>query len=365
MKSEIDSIRSEWETKGRDAFLSGFSNKQESKPLYLKSGDSMLKHVEGSYSNELKGASLGKILKGYITGDWTGAELEKKAMGESPLSSGGILLPVPVSAQVIDLARNQARVLQAGARVIPMSANTLLYPRLDSDVPSAWTLENTDIAMGAATFDSVKFTAHKVASMFAISNELLEDAGNIDGVLENSVAKSIALALDYAALYGTGVAPQPQGLHGIIPTVAAPSGTITYDQFLTAISDITAANFEPNAVIFNAAVAQYLAGIKNTLGDYLVPPPAFTGLQRLVSNQIPQGSGSSAFVGDWSELGLGLRASIQIEVSREGGYMDTSVNPAVAANAFSRDQTLCRATLRADWQVLHTAAFVELTGITG
>ena len=288
-------------------------------------------------------------------------------MGETPLSSGGILLPTPVSATVIDLARNQARVLQAGARVIPMSTATLKFPRLDSDVQANWTAENTDILMSAATFDSVTFTAHKLAAIFAISNELLEDASNIDGVLEESVAKSIALALDLSGLYGNGVAPQPQGLHGIVPTVPiGNSGTLSYDPFLTAILDITGANFNPNAVIYNAQTAQYLAGLKNTLGDYLIPPAGFSAMQRLVTNQIPQPAvGSSAFVGDWSELGLGLRASLQIEVSREGSYFDTTLATPGYSNAFSKDQTLCRAILRADWQPLHTAAFVELTGITG
>ncbi len=116
----------------------------------------------------------------------------------------------------------------------------------------------------------------------------------------------------------------------------------------------------------NSQAAQYLAGLKNTLGDYLIPPAGFTAMQRLVTNQIPQpGAGSSAFVGDWSELALGLRASLQIEVSREGSYFDNSLATPGYSNAFSKDQTLCRAILRADWQPLHTAAFVELTGITG
>jgi HK97 family phage major capsid protein len=285
-------------------------------------------------------------------------------MGSSPLSSGGIMIPTPLAGSVIDLARAATRVIQAGAITVPMSSATLRYARLTQDATATWTPEAANIALSAPAFDSVTFTAHKLATMVVINNELLEDAPNSEGVIENSIAQAIALALDYAALYGSGVAPQPQGLHGIVPAVPA-GGFPTYDTMLAAVADPRGFNFEPNAVIYSARTAKTLATLKTSTLEYLQPPADYAALTKLVTNQIPNNLGtgtneSQAFVGQWNQLALGLRSSLQIEVSREAGYYDGSAQQ----SAFSKDQTVIRAILRADWQPLHLNAFAEVTGIT-
>jgi HK97 family phage major capsid protein len=312
--------------------------------------------------------SLGKLLRGYVTGEWTGAAAEQKAMGSSPLSSGGMLIPTPLAADVIDLARNQTRLLQAGAITVPMSTATLKYARLSQDATANWTSEAANIALSAAAFDSVTFTARKLAALVAIDNELLEDAANADATIENSIAKALALALDFGGLYGSGTPPQPQGLHGIVPTVAS-GGTLTnFDAMLGAIAAVRGANFEPNAALYSARTADAYAKLKTGLsGDqrFLPPPTDFAALSKFVTNQIPNNLGtgtneSQAFIGQWDQLALGLRSSLQIEVSREAGYFDGSAQQ----SAFSKDQTIIRAILRADWQPLHLGAFAEVTGIT-
>src|SRR5215216_6405701 len=66
-------------------------------------------------------ASFSRYLKGLATGDWSGAEHER-AMSEGTLTAGGHLVPTPLSARVIDLARAQTRVLQAGGQTVPMTS---------------------------------------------------------------------------------------------------------------------------------------------------------------------------------------------------------------------------------------------------
>jgi HK97 family phage major capsid protein len=370
LKADIEATRSEWESTGRSAFLASLApdvSKSSNGQIVLKAGDSFSKHLEGTYPDEFKGLSLGKLLRGYIAGDWSDATLEQKAMSSSPLSSGGMLIPTPLAAEVIDLARNQTRVLMAGAITVPMGTATLKYARLSQDASATWTAEASDIALSAAAFDSVTFTAHKLAALVGIDNELLADAENADATIQNSIAKALALALDYGGLYGSGATPQPQGLHGIVPTLASGGVLTNFDPMLRAIADVRAANFEPNAVLYSSRTADSLARLKTGLaGDQrqLPGPTEFAALSKYVTNQIPNNFGtgtneSQAFIGQWDELALGLRASLQIEVSREGSYFDGTA----LQSAFSRDQTVIRAILRADWQPLHTAAFAEVTGI--
>jgi hypothetical protein len=47
------------------------------------------------------------------------------------------------------------------------------------------------------------------------------DTPNANAEIEKPIAKHLALALDLPGLYGTGTAPQSQGIHGQIPAVVA------------------------------------------------------------------------------------------------------------------------------------------------
>jgi hypothetical protein len=50
--------------------------------------------------------SFDRYLRGMATADWTGAPHER-ALAEGTVGAGGALVPAPLSARVIDLARNR------------------------------------------------------------------------------------------------------------------------------------------------------------------------------------------------------------------------------------------------------------------
>jgi hypothetical protein len=63
-----------------------------------------------------------RYLKGIITGDWRGVDVDELAIKTMSLSdaAGGYTVSDPLSARIIDRTRNAARVMQAGALTIPM-----------------------------------------------------------------------------------------------------------------------------------------------------------------------------------------------------------------------------------------------------
>lgn len=366
LKAENEALTNELKeptSDGRKSFLSGLgANAGHSGPMVLKSDQSLESIVKAQTPDEFReGLSLGRILKGYVTGDWSGAELEMKAMASTPTSAGGILIPSVLSARVIDLARNIAAVMRAGAVTVPMTSAKLTMARQTSDVTAAWYAEGGEISESDAAFDSVVFTARKMGTMVRVSNELLADAQNIDSVLENSLAQAIALELDRAALLGTGASNQPTGVRNIggVNTVATVGSPADYDKFLQALFAIRGFNFEPNAAIYSSRTAESLAKLKTGLsGDKtpLAAPSDWANLAKLVSNQVPNNTGtgtneSLAFVGQFNQLGIGLRAGIQIEVSNS------------AKDVFEKDQTMIRATWRGDVQAFQPKAFTVMSGI--
>ena len=155
------------------------------------------------------GPGVGAYVRGIVTGRWTGAE-ELRALAEGG-TPGSYLVPTPLALTVIDLIRNQTRVIQAGAITLPMDSATLKIARQTADVTAAWKAESAPITFSDANFDVVTFSAQLLAAGSKLSIECVEDAINIDQIVGNSIGKSLALALDYAALYGSGTEQPTEG----------------------------------------------------------------------------------------------------------------------------------------------------------
>lgn len=360
LRSDIDAIKSAWEAEGRKRFLDSLQKSESSNnKLVLKASDSFADLAKGSYDPDHERASISRYLRGYITGDWGNAPLELKTMASS---AAGAILPTPISARVIDLARNASTVFRAGAVTVPMTAATLKLARLTGDVTAGWYSEAGAISESDATLDSVTFTARKMGVLVRVNNELLEDsAPGVDSIIENSIAQAVALELDRVALIGSGTPPEPKGLKNVsgINTVASVGTPTSYDKWLDAIYEVRLDNYEPNAVINAVRTAKTLAQLKTGLTSDktpLVAPADYAALSKFATNQLPVNLGagtneSISVVGKFDELMIGLRSNMSIEVSRE------------ANDVFAKDQTLIRCTWRGDVQVSRATAFCLMSGI--
>lgn len=365
IKAEVATIEKAFADEGRRLALAALdkgNQAQKDQITFIKKGESLEAYTKQFVPEEQAEMNLGKILRGYITGNWRGAELERKAAGEGSTGAGGVFIPELVSARVIDLARNVARVFQAGAQTIPMENATLRVPRLTQDATGGWYNEAQDIISADGTFDGVTFTARKLAVILAIDNELLEDAPNAAATLEMSIAKAAALALDLAALKGSGTPPTPAGLlnqTGVY--IHSGVGAVTdYTEIASQAAVVRGYNFEPNAFLWNAKTQSTFRKLQDTLKQPLRQPVTVPDTD-YVTNQLADGE---MYLGQWDQLAMGLRSGLQIEVSREASYMDGTQSPAVLVSSFSKDQTIFRLRIRCDWQPLHPAAFALSTGIT-
>jgi len=322
--------------------------------------------------------SIGKTFRGMVTGSWDGAQAEKKAiMDEGTPSSGGTLLPSPLSATIIDKVRNAAVVSRAGAITVPMSSSTLAIGRVTGDPTAAWNAENGTITASDLSFDRVTFTAHTLAAIATMSVELFEDASNLDALIPEVLGKVLALELDRACLRGTGVAPQPKGIlnqtgvtidsttfgaNGSVISSAAPTWAVAWDWLAKQISAIWGVNENPNAAIYSARTAGELDLLRSTTGEVLPPPGSVAGVQRLFTNAIPNNltvgtnsDCSEAYVGDFTLGMIGMRQEVVVEVSRTAAVGATSM--------FGTMGVAIRAYLRGDFQLARPGAFRVVTGI--
>lgn len=304
--------------------------------------------------------SFDRYLRGMVTADWTGAEQER-ALSEGTLTAGGHLVPTPLSARVIDLARNATRVFQAGAATVPMTTGTLKLARMTSEGTPAWKTENAAITAQDMAFDSVTFTARTLVRLVTLSVELFEDADPAsDDVIARAFAAQMAVELDRVALLGTGTAPEPRGVlnqSGVTLTDHTANGAnlTNYDWLLDAAGAVRAAGYEPNAHIAAPRTQTSLSKLKDTTNAYLAPPAAL--LPILTTKSIPTNltvgtstDASYVFTADWSQLMIGIRTQLNIQFLRER-YLADNLQYAFLAY------------LRADVQLAQPAAFVVDRGV--
>lgn len=326
----------------------------------LRSTDKLADYVRSQGHSAAGQLSFGKMIRGQLLGDWRGADLERRALLESNAGSGGVLVPAPLAAQVLDLARAKTRVFQAGAQTVPMDSAKLTIGRQASDPSVGWFSEAQVMAESDLTFDTVELKAKTLRCLVKFSIEMLGDVDNIDTIASNAVSQAMALKLDAAALRGSGVDPEPKGLRNqtgvTIVDVGANGAAPTWDMFIDGIEAVRGSNFEPNASIHAVRTEVDLARLKDSTGQYLRPPAILDGLSRLDSTSIPidldhgtATNASEAYVGQWDQLLVGMRTDFQIQPINEL-YADTAERA-----------IFCY--LRADFVPARAEAFAILDGI--
>jgi HK97 family phage major capsid protein len=168
----------------------------------------------------------------------------------------------------------------------------------------------------------------------------------------------LALELDRAALLGSGTPPEPKGLINQTGVdVASLGATWDYDALIDMASIVASKNHTPTARLYNSSAAAALAKLRSVpTGEYLRQPSYLDPVVPYITNQIGFDGGSpdstTVFVGDFTQLLIGIRSSFTLEVSR------------VAGDAFSKLQVWVRAFLRADVQLAHPEAFVVRTDVS-
>ena len=336
--------------------------KVEALPLGRRFADLEEKKPEFS---EIGPGTLGKVIRAKILGDYTSlSETERRAFGEGTGSLGGFFVPSLVSGYVIDLARNAACVLQAGAWTLPMDGPEITLVKVLSDPTGHWVGEHVAITESTGSFGPVTLKAMVLGALVRISVALLEDAKNSGTTIENMLSAALGLELDRVCLLGNGT-NEPKGLLNCADINTYSMGAnglalANYDPFSYAVQYVFEDNGTPEAVIYAPRTAGALDRLKEaTTNAPLAPPPSFQALKKFQTNQIPitqtQGTAtaaSSAFVGDYKNLVIGIRRQIAIDFSPHAG-----------TGTFAQVETLIRAYMRVDVAVLRENHFTWVKGI--
>lgn len=325
--------------------------------------------------------SFGRWLAGMVTGNWEGKPAERalqRALGESIGTAGGFMVPEFLSDQVIDLARAQARVFQAGALTFQMRSERERIAKVTGDPGASWVSENATIPESTTmTFGSLDYRARNLASLLTVSRQLLADANNAGDAITNAVAAQMALSLDSAALRGNGAGESPLGVYnttGVTLSTSVTGGSTTWTNFVNAITTIQTANYpgaiDELSVIWAPRTAGTFRGLTDTTNQPVRAPADVELLRKFVTTQVPTGgsagvgastaygstSHTEIYIAPWQYALFGIRQGIEIEAS--------PIASDGSGNGFSKHQVLIKATLRADFGLTQPTFFNVVVGTT-
>ncbi|MBA7493070.1 hypothetical protein ES702_03625 [subsurface metagenome] len=266
--------------------------------------------------------SAGKYIRGLITGDWSKAEVERRAI--TTVSGGaGWIIPEIISAIIIPMALNKAQVFKAGAMSVPMESKTLLVPKIVEMPKTEWKGESIKFAEDTdMTFSGIELSAKTLMGLVKISIELAQDGINVENVIEEAMSDAIALALDLAVLNGIG-GLEPTGIlntDGILTEDLGNEDIASYDFLSRAYYKLEAENEIATGLIAPSNMFADLDLLKDLQNNRLSPPLSWEGSPqkrsylKLSSNQLSD----SAVMGDFSKVLVGMRTDLQIKVAETG-----------------------------------------------
>ena len=340
--------------------------------------------VSGKEKQDLAGYSLVKAIREQSQGNLSGLEKEMHQEAEKEMrASGGsvsglgvpsmLLRSVNVATEgedivqtnisgFIDLLRNKMVVQSLGAQVLSGLQGDLQIPRQSGGVTAEWEGEEDANAEGDVTLDNITLRPNRLGCLSVISKQLLiQSTPDIEQIVRNDLAAAIALAMDLAAINGSGSGNQPTGILntagiGSVSAAGVPSeADIIALETAVAVANADVGNL---AYLTNPAIRGVLRSTAREAGtdaskiwDRMSPDAPLCGYRCGVSNQVPSnlgaGTDSAIIFGNWADL-----------IIAQWGGLDIVVDPFTAAQ---NNQVRLIVNTFADIAVRHPESFAAIT----
>lgn len=300
-------------------------------------------------------------------------ERQIKAASMTSPTDGGYLVPEVYASEIIPLLRAKAIVLKLGATELPMDRGNINIPKMTSGVSAGYVGEMRKAKASKPSFGNLHLSSKKLMCKVLISNDLIRsNAYGADQLILNDATTAMALAMDKAALMGSGTEFEPMGLLKMtgIPSVninAAPDAATTGSMLAKLLqnnADTSKLGWAMNGFAWEA----FYNVVQSASGLYLyrdqMDGGKLNGHEFAISNQLPNGTGGNrptdVILGNWSEYMIGRQGNMESEMFREGTVTDDDGN---TVSAVDQDCTILRIIDLHDFGVRHEESFVIGKGV--
>ena len=280
--------------------------------------------------SEAAAAAMGKESRGIMVP----AEVLKRDLTVGTNTAGGFTVATDLlSANFIDLLRNKAVVMGLGTQMLTGLQGNIAIPRATGGATAYWVAESGSPTESAAAFDQVTMSGKTVGAFSDISRKLLlQSSIDVEGYVRNDLATVLALAIDSAAIEGTGSSNQPTGIlntSGIGSVAGGTNGAApTYANIVGLETEVAQDNADVGSLSYltNTKVRGKLKQTytNSTYGEIPVfgADGTMNGYNVAVTNQVPsnltKGTASSVcsaiIFGNFADLIVGMWGSLDLMV---------------------------------------------------
>lgn len=316
----------------------------------------------GMSADDIRNYSLRRAILAAASNDWRGAELEREAseavarrLGREPSSffmpadvqaerrdltvgtaaDGGYTVATDLLAQsFIELLRNRMVVQAAGATVLAGLQGDVAIPKQTGGATAYWVAESGAPTESQQAVGQVTLSPKTVGAFTDFSRKLLRQSSlDVEAFVRQDLATALALAIDLAALHGSGASNQPTGIastSGIGSVAGGTNGLApTWAHMISLETEVAVDNADVGrlAYITNAKVRGKLkqtpkVSSTDSVMVWEVNDNPINGYRALVSNQVSSaltkgtssGVCSAIFFGNWNDLLIGMWGGLDILV---------------------------------------------------
>ena len=287
----------------------------------------------------------------------------------SPATGGYTVETDLLEQSFIELLENRAMVMQLGATMLSGLVGDVDIPGQASAETAYWIGEAESLTQSEGTFKQIPLRMKTVGALSVFTrNMMMQSSIDIEMRIRNSFANRMALAIDKAAISGTGLSNQPRGIlntSGIGSiSLGANGGNPNWSSIVGLMKEIHIENamLGGTAWLTNPHVLAKLMTTPiqsgGTEGNFILKEPGniLCGFPFYMTNQVPdyltKGTGtnlSALILGNWPELIIG-----------EWGVFEVLANP-FADNAFNAGSIKVRCMQSVDVNIGNPQAFAVIT----
>lgn len=279
--------------------------------------------------SEAGAKAAGKSARGiFVPGEILRA---KRDLTVGTATAGGNLVATDLMADsFIELLRNKSVVQRAGATVMNGLVGNIAIPKQTGAATAYWVAESGAPTESQQTVGQVSMTPKTVGAYTDFSRRLiLQSSLDVENMVRRDLAAVIALAIDSAALYGTGSSNQPTGLklQSGINTKDFAAATPTFAELVGMESEVASDNADVGTMryLVNAAMrgglksAEKFSSTGQTIWE---PGNTVNGYATEVSNQVASGD---VFFGNFADLLIGFWSGLDLTVDPYAGATSGTV----------------------------------------
>lgn len=278
------------------------------------------------------GAKLGRSAQGFFVP----VEVQTRDLvAGTPTAGGNTVATNLLAGNFIELLRNKLALTGMGAQFLSGLVGQIAIPRQTSGATSYWVAESGAPTESQQAFDQVTMSPKTVGAFTDISRKLLlQSSIDVEGFVRNDLATVLALAIDLAAINGSGASNQPTGIlntAGIGSVVGGANGLApTWAHLVDLESQIAVANADVASMgyLTNAKVRGKLKQTSKVSGQngfiWEAGNTPVNGYMAGVSNQVPSNLTKGTSSGVCSAILFGNFADLIIG---QWGVLDLMVDP--------------------------------------